>query len=175
MAIDFALNENGDILFTESTRKSSSLQLDFLISNTNALKFDFYITDTKEQDYLPNMEPDFIFNFYINNIENNKEIFLTESDEDLLFQKIKLRLNTILGTVINNEELGSDLINYKHIILNPEKENFSKLIETVKKALDDILPNAEITVKRLNTNYIDYSNSLLITIVKDEINYYYYL
>ena len=43
MAIDFALNENGDILFTESTRKSSSLQLDFLISNTNALKFDFYI------------------------------------------------------------------------------------------------------------------------------------
>ena len=171
MAMDFALNDNGDIAFVQSSRKSEAFQLDFLIANSNSLKLDFFVTDTKEESYLEGLTPGLIFNFYLDNIEYDKDIFLLESEEDVIFQKIKIRLNTALGTIRNNKTLGSEIDNLKHRILNgSDDDKYEDIIDCVRNAIKDILPNAKITVKKLNTIYTDYSNSLIVTIVKDKIN-----
>lgn len=176
MAVDFALNDNGDIAFIQSSRKSEAFQLDFLIADSNSLRLDFFVNNTKEQSYLDGMIPGLIFNFYLDNIEYDKDILLLESKEDIVFQQIKIRLNTALSTIKNNEALGSEIDNLKHRILNGnDKDKYEDVIDCIRNAIKDVLPNAEITVKKINTIYTDYSNSLIVTIVKDEINYYYYL
>lgn len=176
MFYDFQLNENGDILFKQSTRDKSSLQFDFYISKTNGMMFDFYVDSYDTNEYLYDLSPQFVFNFCVDNPENNKEIVCIDNKKEYLYQQIKIRLSSTLGTLKNNENIGSTLDNYRHMLLNPDKKKgYDNIISCVRNAINDILPNAKIEVFNTPTIYTDFTNSIIISIIKDDINYYYYL
>ena len=177
MNYDFQLNKNGDILFKQSNRDNSSLQLDFYVAESKGLMFNFYIDSyIDEQEYLNDLDPEFIFEFYIDTPKNNKEILCIENKEDYLYQQLKIRLSSALGTIKGNEEIGSTIDNYRHMLLNPDKQKpYTELIDCVRNAIKDILPNAEIDIYNKPSIYIDFTNSIIISIVQDDINYYYYL
>ena len=62
------------------------------------------------------------------------------------------------------------------MLLNPDKENnYSELINSVKEAIKDILPNAEVNVYNRPSIYTDFTNNIIVYIVQNDINYYYYL
>ena len=176
MRYDFQLNDHGDILFEQSDRKDSSLQFDFFVARTNGLVFNFYIDDYDSHEYLNDLDPQFVFDFCIDNPENNKEIVCIDNREEYLYQQVKIRLNSALGTIQGNETLGSTLDNYRHMLLNPDKQkSYEDIITCVKTAIKDILPNARVAVYNKPTIYTDFCNSIIITITQDDFNYYYYL
>lgn len=173
---DFMLNKNGDILFKQSDRYKSSLQFDFFITQSNGLIFDFYVDNAEPLKLLDDVHPGLQFDFYIEQLKEDKEIACIDNEEDYIYQQIKIRLSSALGTIRENENIGSKLDLYKHTLINPEKDyDFTIIEQCVRDALYDILPNAEITVSKNSTIYTDYSNSLIVTITYKELNYYYYL
>lgn len=175
MSFDFKLNKKGDLLFKYSTRDTSSLQFDFFVSNTNGLIFDFYVDSPNLQKYLPDLIPQFTFDFFVDSPVNNKEICSVEGD-DYLEQQVKIRLTSALGSITGNESVGSRLDDYRHMLLNPDKENdYSDIILCVEQAIKDILPNATVEVYNKPGIYTDFTNSLIISIYQDEFQYYYYL
>ena len=176
MYYDFQLNENGDILFKQSDRSDSFLQFDFFIAKTNGLVFDFYIDVYKQKEYLQDLKPGFVFEFCIDNPEENKEIVCIEDKNDYLYQQIKIRLSSALGTIKGNESLGSTLDNYRHMLLNPDKKKDYKDIEIcVREAIKDILPDAKITIYNTRSIYTDFTNGIIRSIVQEEFDFYYYL
>lgn len=176
MSIDFKLNKFGDILFKYSDREQTSFQFDFFTSPTNGLLFNFYIDSYVSEGFLPDLDPMFSFQFYIDEPDYNKEI-LTISNEEYLYQQIRIRLDSALGSIKNNENIGSELDRYRHTILNPNKikNEYLNIKECIARAIADILPNATIEVFAKDTIYTDFTNSLIVSISKGEINYYYYL
>lgn len=175
---DFTLNKNGDILFKQSDRYKSSLQFDFFITQTNGLIFDFYIDNYETNSLIKekNVYPGLQFDFQIEKIKEDKEIMCVTKEEDYIYQQIQIRLSSALGTIRNNENIGSELELYKHNLLNPEKDyNYSLIQQCAYNAIKDILPQAEITVTKSSTIYTDYSNSLIVMITYKDQNYYYYL
>lgn len=176
MKYDFTLGKNGDILFKQSDRSTSSLQFDFYIAKSEGLVLDFYIDSNNEEKYLSDLKPSFEFNFRTNIPSNNKDVMCITNKQDYLHQQIKIRLSSAIGTMIANENIGSYLDNYRHILLNPEKDKgYDELISCVKMAISDILPNAQVGVKKKPSIYTDFTNSLVISITQDDFNFYYYL
>ena len=81
-----------------------------------------------------------------------------------------------MGTIKGNESLGSTLDNYRHILLNPDKKKDYKDIEIcVREAIKDILPDAKITIYNTPSIYTDFTNSIIISIVQEDFDFYYYL
>ena len=176
MSFDFKLNNRGDILFKYSYRETSSLQFDFFTSPVNGLVFDFYIDSYTDNSYLPDLIPLFAFQFCIDTPAYDKEIVSVSDDEEYIYQQIKIRLDSALGSIKNNENIGSELDRYRHMLLNPNKDiDFTELKACVEKAIKDIIPDAVIDIFVKDTIFIDFTNSLIITINKDDFNYYYYL
>lgn len=175
MSFDFKLNKKGDLLFKYSTRDTSSLQFDFFVASSNGLMFDFYIDSPNSQKYLPDLIPQFTFDFRIYSPENDKEI-CTVSDTEYLEQQVKIRLTSALGSIRGNESVGSRLDDYRHMLLNPDKEvGYADIIYCVEQAIKDILPNAKVEVHKKKGIYTDFTNSLIISIRQDDFRYYYYL
>ncbi len=177
MYYDFQLNEKGDILFKQSNCENPSFQFDFYVAKSKGLIFDFYVDNNEnKQEYLDNLYPQFVFKFYIDSPKNDKKIMCIDTKEDYIYQQIKLRLSSALGTIKNNENIGSNLDIYKHMLLNPDKKkNYTELIDCVKEAIKDILPNAKIEIYNKPSIYTDFTNSIIISIIQDDYNYYYYL
>ena len=176
MYYDFQLNENGDILFKQSDRSDSFLQFDFFVAKTNGLVFDFYVDTYEQMEYLQDLKPGFVFEFCIDNPDKDKEIVCIEDKNDYLYQQIKIRLSSALGTIKGNESLGSTLDNYRHMLLNPDKKKDYKDIEIcVREAIKDILPDAKITIYNTPSIYTDFTNSIIISIVQEDFDFYYYL
>lgn len=169
---DFLLNVNGDIVFQKSTLSKDSFQLDFLISPYKAIAINFYIENYNNFKHIDNLTPQFLFNFNIKKIENDKKVIMAEDEEEYLKQQIKIRLETPLNTLLCNEEIGSNISIYNHKVMG---NDFEEIKECVKEAISDILPNAKIQVQKIDTIYLDYSNSLMITINFKNYNYYYYV
>lgn len=177
--IDFQLDKNGDLLFEESKVINNSFELNFFVSQSNIMIMNLYTENLAPFSYLENkkenkiLTPGICMNMYLKKAENNKEIVLAK-DEDYIEQQIKIRLQTTLNTLLHNEDIGSDLDLYRHNIIT-EKDDFSTIKESVKRAIEDILPEAEIDVEKIETIYLDYSNSLMITIRNRDYSYYYYV
>ena len=177
--IDFQLDKNGDLLFEVSQNTSNNFELNFFVAKSSTLIMNFYAENLSSFSYIKNnkedrvLAPGMCMNMHLMKVENDKEIVLSK-DEDCIEQQIKIRLQTALGTLTNNEDIGSNLDLYKHNLMS-DKDDFSTIKESVKEALYDVLPNAEIDVQKIDTIYLDYSNSIMITIKDDEYNYYYYV
>lgn len=176
MFYDFQLNSNGDILFEESTRNDSALQFDFFVAPTNGLMFNFYIDNYESKEFLDDLEPQLVFDFCIDNPENNKEILCIDNKDDYIYQQLKIRLSSALGTIRGNEDIGSTLDLHRHKLLNSDKgDDYADLSNCVKNAISDILPHAEVRVMNKPSIYTDFTNSLVVYISQDDINFYYYL
>ena len=113
------------------------------------------------------------YNFYAYTPKYDKSI-KTVSRSSFIQQAIKIRLYTELGTIRNSSDLGSDLYSVMHSNIPNDKLKV-KIESLVKVAISDILPNAAVTVYFLNTDYLNYHDSIKIVIINDEDVYYYTL
>lgn len=177
---DFLLNNHGDILFYKTDKQENSFQLDFFIAPSDSLSFDFYIDNYNDFEYIsPSnstaiIEPGMIFSFNTQEVKNDKDICITENEEDLIFQKIKIRLSSAINTIEGNKDIGSNLELYKHRLITKD-DTFTDIYTCIQEAISDILPNAKIDIKLIESIYIDYSCSIKVTIQYKDYNFYYYL
>ena len=77
-----------------------------------------------------------------------------------------------MGSITGNETLGSTIFDLMHSNI-PSDRLRNKIKEIVTKAISDILPNATVDVQLLNTDYLNYHDSIRIVIVNNEELYYY--
>lgn len=172
---DFLLNTNGDIMFEKSNFIEDSLEFSFLVSSYKTLSLNFYIENYNDFEYSNDLNPQFVLEFNLKKIENDKNIVINENEEQYYQQQIKIRLETPLNTLLQNSNIGSNINLYNHKIITTKDNTFKDIKQCVKEALKDILPNAQIQVQKIDTIYLDYSNSLLITINFKNYSYYYYV
>lgn len=170
--IDFMLDNNGDLSFKTLELSDTGLQLDFFVSDNSTLFFDFYIENNKNFSYIKNLMPGLVLHFTVDEIKYNKEIICNLTEEDYLFQQLKIRINSSLNTIVGNEDIGSDIEFYRHKNIN---DNIDLILKSVKDAINDIMPDADISIERINEGYFDYTNKLQITISNEEYSFYYYL
>ena len=171
MSYDLHFTDTGDLTFMEvSSQNEDIFEFSFFIAPSNIFCFEFNIENAEQKLYYDNS---FELEFYLHKLENNKRNRFNIDDE-YIKQGIKLRLETEKGTIRGNESLGCNLYKYFHSNLDNNKiiENIKN---EIKNALSDILPDCTVTVHLLNTNYLDYHDSIHVVIKNNEKTYYYYL
>ena len=92
--------------------------------------------------------------------------------ESFIHQNIKLRLSTEINTVRENWAMGCDLHTIMHSNL-PDKRLMATIEKMIKDSISDLLPKATVSVSLLNTNYLDYHDSIKVVIINDEDVYYF--
>ena len=168
MALDLFLTDSGDFSFyTNADNLSDGFVFSFHIAPTDSLLFRFH-TVNKFQQKTDNM---FNYNFYLYTPKYDKTI-KSVSKDGFIYQNIKLRLNTELNTVRENLGMGCDLHTIMHSNI-PNNRLCSYIEEMVKASIIDLLPNSKVSVSLLNTNYLDYHDSIKIVIISDEDVYYF--
>ena len=111
------------------------------------------------------------YSFYTYTPEYNKEM-MTVSSKNYIQQCIKIRLNTELDTIRENTDMGCNLHTIIHSNI-PNNKLKTKIEEMIKESIQDILPNASVSVSFLNTDYLNYHDSIRVVIVNNEDIYYY--
>ena len=167
---DLFLTKNGDLCFTtiNSTSQPETFEYNFHVAESDSLLYKFSILNFEKQKTVSNKLD---FNFYVYKPKYNKSAKLV-TDDVFINQAIKMRLSTELGTVRGFEDLGSEIYTLMHSNIPTDKLK-SHIIGMVKNALADILPNASIEVTFLNTDYLNYHDSIQIVIINNEELYYY--
>lgn len=166
---DLLLNDKGDISFEVIDTTKKALQVDFVISNLKALQVNFLIENTEDKQY----ESGLMINFNIVKLYNDKkEVGIT--DVSLTEQMIRIRLNTVLGTLTGNEDIGSKIQLLKHKFVD-DKNVESDLKKYIAQALVDIIDDPIIYINKSNTSYLDYTNQLNIIIIDNDKQYQYSL
>lgn len=166
---DLMLTPNGDLAFEVSEQLKDSLQINFVTSKSNALSIDFYIDNLIDRDPGNGL----VLNFRVHKPLNNKTC-REAIEQDFYEQCIRLRLETTIGTIRGNENIGSRLELYKHDFVDSASIE-SNIIKCVREAISDVLPNANISIKRTKTPYLNYTDSFIVTIVDKDKYYEYYL
>lgn len=158
---DFLLNNRGDITF-ETAPKSEMEQFvfNFHYATSDSLLFNFFteINGAKERE--PEM---FQFNFHTYEVLYDKKNRLV-SGNDYIRQAIKIALETELGTLRENAEVGSEIYKHRHMFMHPEEVR--EVIEkTAAEVIHKIVPNSEIKVYLKRTPYFDFYNSIKISVI----------
>lgn len=168
--MDLFLTKNGDLSFSPINKRINTnvFEFNFHVARTDSLLYNFSVINIGSGDRHSNQ---FDYNFYIYKPEYDK-VARTVSGTSYINQAIKLRLNTELGTVRNNESLGSELYKLMHSNI-PNNKLQIKLQSIVKQALKDIVPDAVIEIHFLNANYLNYHDGIRIVIINNEDVYYY--
>lgn len=156
---DLMLTNNGDIVFEISEQLKDSLTIDFVISQSNALMIDFFIDNFADNNITSGLE----INFNIFKTLNNKSC-REVIGQDYYEQAIRIRLDSAIGSIKGNEQIGSKLDLYKHEYIDSASLE-SNLKRIIKEAIVDILPNASITLSKAKTQYLDYTNSYVVNII----------
>ena len=168
MSLDIFLTDSGDFSFyTNTDNISDGFTYSFHVAPTESLLFRFH-TENKTQHINNNV---FNYNFYLYTPRYDKTI-RSISKKTFIYQNIKLRLNTELNTVRRNSEMGCDLHTIMHSNL-PSDKLAIRIEEMVKASIADLLPKSTVSVSLLNTNYLDYHDSIKIVIINDEDVYYF--
>lgn len=167
---DIFLTRNGDFAFStvDTLNKNETFEFTFHIATSESLMFNFNILNKVPEEIHPNR---LVFDFYVYEPKYDKSAKVVQ-DSDFINQAIKLRLDTELGTVRGNENLGCELHTLMHSNI-PNNKLKSKIEAMVRNALMDVLPNATIEIQFLNTDYLNYHDSIRIVIVNNEELYYY--
>jgi hypothetical protein len=169
---DFMLNNSGDIMFATAEELAPSFQFDFFISDNSIMTLNFYIENLKKSKYLKGLTPGLIFDFNISKTENDKEIIYNIDEEEYLYQQLKIRISSVLGTILGNEDIGSTIESYKHKNID---DNLNYILSSVKDAIEDIMPEAILNIRKIGGGYYTYSDSVEITVSNKEYKFYYYL
>lgn len=170
MNYDLYLTNTGDISFLMMDTKNVDEKLEFVfyVAPSESLLFNFNIINKNYEEIIPNSLT-FTFNSYENPYRYNTKIV---TDYTYMKQAIKLRIETELGTVVQNESLGSDVFNFMHSNMSNNRLE-TDIKRAIEKAIFDILPNATVEVYFLNTDYLNYHDSIRIVITNNEEIYYY--
>lgn len=163
---DFFLTPRGDLSIENIIDSKERLEINFVTSKTNALRLNFFVEDTYSK---PLSKTSLAINFKIDIPKEDKE-FRIVSGNLATEQAIKIRLLTSLGSLKGNEDIGSTLETIIHSFVD-SNSTFIALEKIIKQAIKDIVPNATVTIIKPNTKYIDYSNSLKVTIVDEDKKY----
>lgn len=171
MSYDLYLTSSGDITFEESNViRDYGLVYDFFIASSNAFTLNIYTKTSKSAIQMPQS---LTLEFYYYTLDHNKNSRYVEGDK-FIQQAIKLRLSTEQGTITNDESFGSRLYSIMHSNLDDSKL-LDAIVDIAKEALSDILPNANITASKIDTNYYDYHDTVKLTIKHDNKTYFYTL
>lgn len=164
---DLFLTPRGDLAIENISDTKDRLELNFITSKSNALIINFFIEDTIEKKRTPNS---LLINFATQKPLNNKEI-RTISDNMAIEQAIKIRLLSSLGSIEGNTDIGSklELIIHNYIDKDNTLINLEKFI---REAINDIINNPTIKINKINSKYLDYSNSLKVIIIDEDNNKY---
>lgn len=164
---DLFLTPRGDLAIENISDTKNRLELNFITSKSNALIINFFIEDTIEKKRTPNS---LLINFATQKPLNNKEI-RTISDNMAIEQAIKIRLLSSLGSIEGNTDIGSklELVIHNYIDKDNTLINLEKFI---KEAISDIINNPTIKINKINSKYLDYSNSLKVIIIDEDNNKY---
>ena len=164
---DLFLTPRGDLAIENISDTKNRLELNFITSKSNALIINFFIEDTIEKKRTPNS---LLINFATQKPLNNKEI-RTISDNMAIEQAIKIRLLSSLGSIEGNTDIGSklELIIHNYIDKDNTLINLEKFI---REAINDIIINPTIKINKINSKYLDYSNSLKVIIIDEDNNKY---
>jgi phage baseplate assembly protein W len=172
MSYDLYLTDSGDFAIGTSTVGTNDDKFEYIfhIAPTDSLLFNFNIENNETQQRVANQLD---YNFYIYTPKYDK-IAIAITDKDYIQQAIKIRLDTELGTIKGNEDIGTDI--YTLIHKDPTKTKIRKQIcDKVKVAISDVLTNCTVSIQLIQSKYLDYHDSVRIVIVNDEEIYYYYL
>lgn len=158
---DFLLDSRGDISFESSQKEEDErFTFNFHYATSDSLLFNFFteINGTKKR------EPEMLqFNFNTYTILYDKKNKLI-SGNDFIKQSIKIALETELGTIRENAEIGSNMYKYRHMFMEEDK-----VIDYIKacaeEAIKDIVPDAEVNVYLRETAYYDFYNAVKISVV----------
>lgn len=168
MSLDIFLTESGDFsFFTNTDFLNDSFTFNFHVAPTNSLLFNFYILNNTP---VVN-DNSFEYNFYLYTPRYDKKI-KSVSGKSFIHQNIKLRLSTEINTVRENWTMGCNLHTIMHSNL-PDKRLITTIEKMIKDSISDLLPKATVSVSLLNTNYLDYHDSIKVVIINDEDVYYY--
>lgn len=148
MFADFKISKTGDLLFKENDINSNKLKVNFILSNTNALKVSFNFIDCFNSNSLNNNTLKIKFNLI--ETKANKSAIVLNNDE-AINQLLLLKLKTTLTELPLRQNFGSKLSLLKHKEVN--QSNLKLLEEYVSECISDII--SDFTVKA--DFYIDYS------------------
>jgi phage baseplate assembly protein W len=158
---DFYLDSRGDLSFeTASREETEQFTFNFHYATSDSLLFNFFteIHGTKKRE--PGMLQ---FNFNTYEVLYDKKNRIITGD-DYIQQAIRLQLETEIGTLRENETMGSDLYKYKHMFMD-EREVINVIKECVSRAIKDIVPDAEVNVHFRATAYYDFFNAIKISVI----------
>ena len=158
--IDFFLDNQGDILF-ETTNKEAQEQFvfNFHCATSDSLLFNFFTEINGVKERGPEMLQ---FNFNTYNVLNNKKSKMATGD-DFIRQAIRLQLETELGTIKENGDVGSTLYKYRHMFMD-EAEVVNQIKQIVEEAIRPIVPNSEVNIYMQKTEYYDFYNAIKIAV-----------
>lgn len=163
---DLFLTPRGDLAIDNILNSHERLELNFITSKSNALVVNFFLEDGYENK--PSASS-LIINFNFEKPEFNKELKLISGDM-CMEQAIKIRLQSALGSIEGNKDIGSKLEMVIHeLIDNPS--TLLNLERIIKEAIYDLIPNANISIEKTSTKYIDYSTNLKISIIDKDKKY----
>ena len=163
MYVDFAINENGDLIFIDSNTSYSPLHFKFNITKTNTQKISFAIKrSTKVKHHNNNCQK---ISFLL---KNNSQDLSTKlyKDRDALIQLIELQLKDTLGELPLRKEDGSLLSTYKHRNINDE--TLDSLQTYLTNFLTTYLNNPIVKVTPKITYINGYRQQVIIDIYNNE-------
>lgn len=131
--------------------------------------FEDKIDEIKPIDF----SPGFDYNFYAYELQNDK-INRVVTDKSYIQQAIKIRLNSESNSIRENGDIGADLYQYIHSNTTAPKL-LTAISERVKIAIADILPNCTVQAYIINSDYLNYHDSIKIVITNNEDVFYYYV
>lgn len=163
---DLFLTPRGDLAIENVTDNKQRLEINFITSKSNALVLNFFVEDTSPKQNTSNT---LLINFNIDIPEYNKEFRIVSGDL-AMEQAIKIRLLSSLGSIRGNTDLGSKLETVVHSFVDKDT-TLLNLEKCIREAISDIVSNPIIKIEKVNGRYVDYSNTLKITII-DNTNRY---
>ena len=171
MSLDLYLTSTGDIAFEETEIiKENGLTFNFFLAPSNALTFNFY---TKSSRTILQNAQTLCIDFYTYTIDYDKNSRIVEENR-FIQQAIKIRLSTEFGTMSKDEKFGSKIFELMHLNLD-DSELLQRVEIAAREALSDLLPNAKITATKMKSNYMDYYDTIKLTIKHNNQVFYYTL
>lgn len=163
---DFYLTPRGDLSISNINTDYKKLEINFVTSFSNALCLNYFVEDVKNNKVNPTS---LSLNFDIKKPNYDKEIKIISGDE-CMEQAIKIRLVTALGSIKENEDIGSTLEELIHELID-NKSIINSLKICIANAISDIVPNPIISISKPKTKYIDYSTNFNIVIIDGDKHY----
>lgn len=163
---DLFLTPRGDLAIEDIVDSKERLEINFITSNSNALRLNFFVEDTSSKQKSINS---LLLNFRIEKPLENKELRVI-SGNLAMSQAIKIRLLSSLGSIRANTDIGSKIESIIHNFI--DKENTTLLLEKyIEEAIKDIVIDPIINIEKIPTKYTDYSDSLKVTIIDGQNKY----